>query len=196
MIKDELWQAVLAQIQLNISQANFATWFKDTGITSYKDGQILVFVPNSFAKEWLENKYGKTIFKILYNLDKEIKEVKYAVGKSELKILKKAPITIPEDGQLEIEEFKINKETNLNPRYTFENFVIGSFNELAQAAAWAVAKKPGLVYNPLFVYGGVGLGKTHLLQAIGNSVVKGFSQKKVRYTPAEKFTAGVERILP
>ncbi len=191
MIKEELWQAVLAQIQLNISQANFATWFKDTGIVSCKEGQVLVSVPNSFAKEWLENKYGKTILKILYNLDEEIKEVKYSVGKVELKILKRTQVTLPPAGQLEFEEFKVDKETNLNPRYTFENFVVGPFNELAHAAAWATAKKPGLVYNPLFVYGGVGLGKTHLLQAIGNIVIKNFPQKKVRYIPAEKFTAGV-----
>jgi len=191
MTKEELWQAVLAQIQLNISQANFATWFKDTGILSYKEGQIMISVPNSFAKEWLENKYGKTIFKILYNLDKEIKGIKYLVGKTELKSFKRMPIAMPAAGQLEFEEFEINKETNLNPRYTFENFVVGPFNELAHAAAWATSKKPGLVYNPLFVYGGVGLGKTHLLQAVGNAVLKNFSNKKVKYIPAEKFTAGV-----
>ncbi|MDP2967328.1 MAG: chromosomal replication initiator protein DnaA [bacterium] len=191
MNKDELWQAILAQIQLDISQANFATWFKDTNIAIYKDGQVIVSTPNSFAKEWLENKYGKTIFKIFYNLDKRIKEVKYTVGKSELKTIKKPAISFPSAGQLEFEEFKIDKETNLNPRYTFENFVVGPFNELAHAAAWAVSKKPGLVYNPLFIYGGVGLGKTHLLQSVGNAVMKNFSQKKIRYIPSEKFTTGL-----
>jgi len=191
MTQEELWQAVLAQIQLNISQANFATWFKSTEIVSFKEGEIVIAVPNSFAKEWLENKYGKTIFKILYNLDKEIKDVKYSVGKSELKVIRRPQVSLPNAGQLEFEEFKINKETNLNPRYTFDNFIIGPFNELAHAAAWAAAKKPGLVYNPLFIYGGVGLGKTHLLQALGNAVIKNFSQKKVRYIPAERFTAGV-----
>jgi len=191
MTQEELWQAVLAQIQLNISQANFATWFKSTEIVSFKEGEIVIAVPNSFAKEWLENKYGKTIFKILYNLDKEIKDVKYSVGKSELKVIRRPQVPLPSAGQLEFEEFKINKETNLNPRYTFDNFIIGPFNELAHAAAWAAAKKPGLVYNPLFIYGGVGLGKTHLLQALGNAVIKNFSQKKVRYIPAERFTAGV-----
>jgi len=191
MTKEELWQAVLAQIQLTISQANFATWFKDTNISSYKEGQILISVPNSFAKEWLENKYGKMISKIMYNLDKDIKDVKYATGRSELKTLKKVPISFPGAGQMEFEEFKVNKETSLNPRYTFENFVVGPFNELVHAAAWAVSKKPGLVYNPLFIYGGVGLGKTHLLQALGNSVMKNFPNKKVRYVPAEKFTASV-----
>jgi chromosomal replication initiator protein len=191
MMKEELWQAVLAQIQLTISPANFATWFKDTGVISYKDGQVVISVPNSFAKEWLENKYGKTILKILYSLDKEIKEVKYSIGKADLKILKRDQPSFSEIGQLEFEEFKIDKETSLNPKYTFENFVVGPFNELAQAAAWATAKKPGFVYNPLFIYGGVGLGKTHLLQAVGNTVAKNFSQKKVKYLSAEKFTAAV-----
>ncbi len=191
MTKDELWQAVLAQIQLNISQANFATWFKDTNITTCKEGQAVISTPNSFAKEWLENKYGKTIFKILYNLDKEIKEIKYVVGKTELKVIKKPSFSLPSAGQLEFEEFEINKETNLNPRYTFENFIVGPFNELAHAASWAVSKKPGQVYNPLFVYGGVGLGKTHLLQSIGNAIIKNFSQKKVKYIPAERFITGV-----
>ena len=192
MVKEELWQAVLAQVQLGISQANFATWFKNTEIVSQEGTQVVVSVPNSFAKEWLENKYGKTIFKILHSLDEEIKEVKYTVGKTELKISKKAPvISLSEAGQLEFQEFKIDKETNLNPRYTFENFVVAPFNELPQAAAWAVSKNPGFVYNPLFVYGGVGLGKTHLLQAVGNETIKNFSQKKVKYIPSEKFTSGV-----
>jgi chromosomal replication initiator protein len=192
MVKEELWQAVLAQVQLGISQANFATWFKNTEIASREENQIIVSVPNSFAKEWLENKYGKTILKILRSLDEEIKEVKYAVGKTELKISKKtSSVPLPEAGQLEFQEFKVDKETNLNPKYTFENFVVGPSNELPQAAAWAVSKNPGFVYNPLFVYGGAGLGKTHLLEAIGNEVIKNLSQKKVKYIPSEKFTAGV-----
>ena len=99
MVKEELWQAVLAQIQLNISPANFATWFKDTGIASRKNEEITICAPNSFAKEWLENKYGKTIFKILRSLDEETKEVKYIVGKTELKISKKAPTPALETGR-------------------------------------------------------------------------------------------------
>jgi len=191
MTKEELWQAVLAQIQLNISQANFATWFKDTGILSQKDGEIMISVPNSFAKEWLEKKYGKAILKILYSLDQTTKEVKCTVGRTDLKVIKRNQTPVSDSGQLEFEEFQIDKETNLNPRYTFENFVVGPFNELAHAAAEAVSKKPGSVYNPLFIYGGVGLGKTHLLQAVGNAVIKNFSQKKVKYISSEKFTAGV-----
>ncbi len=89
MTNEELWQTVLAQIQLNISQANFATWFKNTEIVSQKDNKIIVSVPNSFVREWLENKYNKPIFKIIHNLNREIKEIGYAVGKTEVKTMKK-----------------------------------------------------------------------------------------------------------
>ncbi len=191
MTNEELWQTVLAQIQLNISRANFATWFKDTEIVSQKDAKVMVSVPNSFVKEWLENKYNKHIFKILYNTNQEIKEVNYIVSKAGLKSFKKESVILPEVDQLEFQEFKVDKETNLNPRYIFDSFVVGSFNELSYAAASAVAKDPGAVYNPLFIYGGVGLGKTHLLEAIGNEIVKDFKKKKVKYIPSEKFTSEV-----
>ncbi len=191
MTNEELWQAVLAQVQLNISQANFATWFKNTDISSQKDSKVVVSVPNSFVKEWLENKYNKTILKVLRDLNGEIKEIEYTIGKTRLKILKRVPIVSQEIDQLGFQEFKVDKETNLNPRYTFDSFVVGPFNELPHAAAIAVSKKPGLVYNPLFIYGGVGLGKTHILQSIGNEVVKNFKKKKVEYVSSEKFTSGV-----
>jgi len=191
MTKEELWQAVLAQIQLNISPANFATWFKNTEVINTKGGEVVISVPNSFAKEWLEQKYNKTIFKILHTLDENIKDIKYIIGKQELRITKKERIEIPLIDQLEFSEFKLDKETNLNPRYAFENFIVGPFNELSQAAGLAVSKNPGFIYNPLFIYGGVGLGKTHLLQAIGNEINKNFSEKKIKYIPAEKFTSGV-----
>ncbi|MEA3344327.1 MAG: chromosomal replication initiator protein DnaA [Patescibacteria group bacterium] len=194
MTNEELWQTVLAQIQLNISQANFATWFKETEIISQKGPKVTVSVPNSFVKEWLENKYNKHIFKIIYNVDKNIKEITYIINKKSLKSFKKEPISriIPEEiDQLKFKEFKVNKDTNLNPRYIFDSFIVGSFNELPYAAAYATAKDPGIVYNPLFIYGGVGLGKTHLLQAIGNEIVKKFQNKKVKYIPSEKFTSEV-----
>jgi len=191
MSKDELWQALLAQIQLNISKASFATWFKNTGILNKKGGEVVVSVPNNFSKEWLENKYNKLIFRILHSLDEEVKEVKYSVTSQPAEPLVTSPAIGLEESQLEFQEFKINKETGLNPKYTFENFVIGPFNELPQAAAWAITQNPGSVYNPLFVYGGVGLGKTHLLQAIGNEISKKFPQKKIKYASSEKFTSGI-----
>ena len=195
MNNQELWQATLAQIQLNISPASFATWFKNTSIVNQKEGKAVISVTNSFAKEWLQNKYGKTILKILHELDSKIKEVKYEVkhktNNAELRVLDKSSFLFPREGQLDLQEFKTQKETNINPKYTFESFIVGPFNELAQAASWAVSKEPGKVYNPLFIYGRVGLGKTHLLQAIGNDVVKNFSKKRVKYIPSETFTSGL-----
>jgi len=197
MTTEELWQALLAQIQFNISKASFSTWFKNTNITSKNNGGVVVSVPNSFSKEWLENKYNKTIFKILHNLDEGIKEVKYEVTSPA-----KSRIQIPPDAssmdvdaspvsQLEFQELKTDKETNLNSRYTFDNFIVGPFNELPHAAALAIVGNPGLVYNPLFIYGGVGLGKTHLIQAIGNEVARKYPDKKTRYVPSEKFISGI-----
>lgn len=188
MTKEELWEAVLAQIQFNTSPANFATWFKKTKISSKKGKKIIVSVPNNFSKEWLKNKYHKLILKILHNLDSEIKDIEYKVDSSKTPRNYSSEV---KETQLQLQDFQLDKETNLNPRYTFENFVVGSFNELSHAAAWAVSKEPGEVYNPLFIYGGVGLGKTHLLQAIGNRISEGSPNQKIKYISSEKFTSGV-----
>lgn len=190
MNEKELWQSILAQVQFQISQANFATWFRNTKISAMKGGQIIVSVPNNFSKEWLENKYHKILLKILYELSPEIKEIKYIVGPAQIPKEKPRP-SQPKTPQLNLQEFAVEKQTGLNPKYQFENFVVGAFNELAHAAAWGVSEKPGLVYNPLFVYGGVGLGKTHLLQAIGNQARKKFSRKRIRYLTSERFTSGM-----
>lgn len=192
MINEQLWQIVLTQIQLEISPANFTTWFKKTNIVSQEDKIIVISVPNSFAKEWLENKYNKAIIKILKNTDSDFKEIKYIVKKPTENKKKINPFSLDKDiGQLNFQNFNISKETNLNPKYTFDNFVIGPFNELAHAASLAIIDNLGNVYNPLFVYGGVGLGKTHLLQAIGNSIVKNNPNKRVKYITTEKFTSSV-----
>jgi len=191
MTKEEIWQSVLAQIQLMTSPANFATWFQNTKLVSCDDGRAIISVPNSFVKEWLQQKYNKIIFKILKNLNPEIKELMYQVEAEGVKVREKTLLTDLPPAQLSFREIEIDKRTNLNPRYTFSNFVVGSFNELAYAGAMAVVKSPGQVYNPFFVYGGVGLGKTHLLQAIGNEILKIFPKKKIRYTPCEKFVSEV-----
>ncbi|MCD6178084.1 chromosomal replication initiator protein DnaA [bacterium] len=193
MTKEELWEAVLAQIKFKISKANFATWFRNTEIIDKKGNAIIISVPNAFSKEWLEQKYNKFILKILHNLDREIKEVKYVISHGQPKKQETEDLSVSDivPDQLELEEYKINKLTNINPRYTFENFVVGPFNEMAHAAATAVTKNPGRIYNPLFIYGGVGLGKTHLLQAIGNKIIEDFPEKTVRYIPAERFISGI-----
>ncbi len=197
MTKEELWQTALAQIQFHISPAHFATWLKNTCILSHKDGGLVVSTPNNFSKEWLEHKYNKIIFKILHDLDGSIKEILYVVERGGTKQKDQpGPRPLPSvsadtDQQLDFQEFKIDKITNLNPKYTFETFIVGPFNELAHAASLAVVKNPGSVYNPLFVYGGTGLGKTHLLEATGNQIAREFPQKKIRYVSSERFTANV-----
>lgn len=198
MTNNELWQSVLANMQLCISKANFATWFQNTEIIARQDQKIIVSVPNSFSKEWLSNKYYKTMLKTIRELDPNstIREMEFivkpqttiaaATGHKE-HVADKPPVE-----QLKFEEFKVNKETNLNPKYTFENFIVGSFNELAHAAALAVAENPGYAYNPLFIYGGVGLGKTHLIQSIGNKIaLDPIKKKKVRYISSEKLVSGI-----
>ncbi len=194
MNNNELWQSVLAQMQLCISKANFATWFQNTEVVSRENEKIIISVPNNFSKEWLSNKYYKSIFKTIHDIDSSIKELEFVINPKSLKSLivnstaENERINID---QLKFDEFKINKETNLNPRYVFENFVVGSFNELAYAAGLAVSENPGLSYNPLFIYGGVGLGKTHLTQAIGNKINTDFKKKKVKYISSEKFVSGI-----
>jgi chromosomal replication initiator protein len=197
MDHNELWQSVLAQMQLNISKANFATWFQNTEIIGREDDKIVISVPNVFSKEWLNNKYCKLILKTIYDQDNSIKELAFVINpkptrKTEEKDVKEVFEADKIDiGQLKFDDFKVNKETNLNPRYTFENFVVGSFNELAYAASLAVSENVGNTYNPLFIYGGVGLGKTHLIQAVGNKVNDNPKKKKVRYIPAEKFVSSI-----
>ncbi|MDD5589565.1 MAG: chromosomal replication initiator protein DnaA [Candidatus Portnoybacteria bacterium] len=194
MTNQELWQAALGEIELNISKTNFITWFKSTEIVKIKDGAVTVGVPNGFAKEWLENKYNKLILKALRNISPDTKEIEFIIGAFSspdsgdrpLKLKKKETVLVGQPFQ----EFEINKETHLNPKYTFDNFIVGSFNELARAAAQGVVKNLGALYNPFFIYGGVGLGKTHLIQAIGNETVRLYkNEKKICYISSEKFTS-------
>lgn len=195
MTFEEMWRAALGEIELQISKANFKTWFQNTLICDKKEGLIMVGVPNTFTKEWLENKYHKFILRALRNLDTEVKEVQYQIHQEKnsenTQKKKEAPKTLgPAGQQLEFQELEVNKITNLNPKYTFQNFIVGSSNELAHAACTAVTDKLGKKYNPLFIYGGVGLGKTHLLQATGNAVCDKYGKnKKVKYVNSEKFTS-------
>ncbi|MDD5750089.1 MAG: chromosomal replication initiator protein DnaA [Candidatus Pacebacteria bacterium] len=195
---EELWQAVLAQIQFNVSRANFATWFRNTKIISNRNGEILVSVPSSFSQEWLSNKYQSAILKILRELDRGIRLVEFTVGaadetaKKENDSARLAPFVPPAaESQQQFQELNVNQKTNLNNKYTFESFVVGEFNELAHAASWAVAEAPGITYNPLFVYGGVGLGKTHLLQATGNRISGLFPKLRVLYSNSERLVSRI-----
>lgn len=192
----QLWQTVLGEVEVNISRPNFLTWFKDTEIQSKKDGIVTISAPNGFTKEWLENKYNKILLKSLRNNSPDIKEIKFIIN-TQNRTKKQPEVNTEnyqyqeetENDQLNFQSFNINKETNLNHKYTFDNFIIGSFNELAQAAGRAIVKNPGTLYNPLFIYSNVGLGKTHLLQAVGNEIIKRHPSKKIKYLNSEKYTS-------
>jgi len=192
----ELWKAALGEIGLQISKANYKTWLANTSIADKKNGVVIIAVPNSFTKEWLENKYHKFILRSLRNIESEIKEVTYQIKPNYIKEELKDKKQTKEDEliihkQLDFAELNVDVETNLNPRYTFDNFIVGPSNELAHAAASAIVKNLGNKYNPLFIYGGVGLGKTHLIQAIGNAVKKENRNKKIKYVTSERFTSEV-----
>jgi len=196
MTNEELWKAVLGEMELSLSRANFTTWFKNTIIISKDRNLVMVSVPNGFIKEWLENKFNKKILQSIRNLSPEVREVKYTIGRPDIELVKKNFSKIILDTELDekidtsLDDKDIDKATNLNKKYSFSSYVVGSNNELAHAASQAVVKNLGKVYNPLFIYGGVGLGKTHLLQAIGNKLLEE-NNKKILYIPAEKFTANI-----
>ena len=192
---DELWKAALGEIELQVSKANFKTWLQNTSVANKKGGVVTIAVPNNFTKEWLENKYHKFILRSLRNLDSEIKDVTYQIKQNLINELPRGQQITERDivfkKQLDFQELNIDAATNLNPHYTFDNFIVGSSNELAHAAAVAVTKNLGRKYNTLFIYGGVGLGKTHLIQAIGNAVKKESLLKKIKYVTSERFTSEV-----
>ena len=190
----QLWETALGEIELQISRPNYVTWLKNSSLVDKQDGVVLVSLPNNFAKEWVENKYHKIILGALRNLDETTKKVQFTVHSKPVQLSKRnKPAFFNESkSQLAFEELKIDPETNLNPRYTFNSFVVGKTNQLAFAAASAAIEEIGKKYNPLFIYGGVGLGKTHLIQGIGNEIKKKYDDKvKVKYVSSEKFTNDV-----
>ena len=194
MTNEELWKTVLSEMEVSLSRANFTTWFKGTSLLANTNGSVLVSVPNGFVKEWLENKFNRHIMQIIRNAHPEVREVKYAVGGLRAGILlqkKDFAQFAPEKPNDVSADADIDRTTNLNKRYSFKSFVVGSSNELAHAASIAITKDLGKVYNPLFIYGGVGLGKTHLLQATGNEVLTGNTEKKVLYISSERLTAEI-----
>ncbi len=189
MSNRELWQNALVQIELGTSETSFRTWFRNTDIASRDGGVVHVAVPSKIVKEWLIEKHHKLILKALRGLDSSIRTVEYAVHRTALP-LEKRPVRAQasENASLDLQALYIDKRDNLNPRYTFETFVVGPFNEIAHAAARAIVERPGLTYNPLFVYGATGRGKTHLIQAIGNYFKKTHANKKILYVTSERFT--------
>ncbi len=181
----KLWDDALVTIELSITPANFKTWFRDTHIVSLEDGTITLGVPSVFVRDWLADKFQSMMLKTLRELTNHVRSIEYAViQRSDRKQETSRPQTV--NAALPLEEYYINKSDNLNPKYLFETFVIGPFNALAHAAAKTVSEKPGIAYNPLFIYGKTGHGKTHLIQAVGNQLKK--SGRKVFYVTSERFT--------
>jgi chromosomal replication initiator protein len=184
----KLWTSVLSEIELSVSKANFNMWFKDTFINKQEEGTVFVGVPNVFVKDWLINKYHKNILKSLRSFGENIHSIEYLVIKSEgKKEITKENVETNSHNELPLQDFYINKEDNLNSKYTFDNFVVGPFNELAYAATQAIIKRTA-IYNPLFIYGSTGHGKTHLVQAVGNHIKNSSPGKKIYYLTSEKFT--------
>ena len=202
----QVWRAALGELQVSLSPANFETWLRDTQLVDVDDQRFRIAVPNGFAKDWLETRYRSLISQTLARIVGYSVQVKFAVQKTD-----DVPTGAAESGessatsgagsngsaspavatQVRLEPTRVGGEggtTNINPRYTFANFIVGSANRLAHAASLSVAERPGHAYNPLFLYGGVGLGKTHLMHAIGNQVIAKFPRKRVVYATSEKFT--------
>ena len=188
MTNEELWKAVLGEMELSLSKAHFTTWFKSTSILSKDTNSILVSAPNAFVKEWLENKFNKKILDSIRHLTPEVREVKYVIGVPKIDLRQEASRVIidmdSEEKNVIDSDKDIDRLTNLNRKYSLESYVIGSSNELAHAASLAITKNLGKLYNPLFIYGGVGLGKTHLLQAVGNKILLDHKDSRVLYVPA------------
>jgi chromosomal replication initiator protein len=185
----DLWQQVLSVIQTKLSKPSFDTWLKSTKATVFTDSSVVICAPNNFAREWLESRYTKLISGTIFDYVGRQVEVKFIIETEESKsnAASSAPLTMPPKGPAIVtqEETFTNM---MNARYTFDTFVIGSGNRFAHAASLAVAEAPAKAYNPLFLYGGVGLGKTHLMHAIGHYVLEHDPDAKVLYISSEKFT--------
>lgn len=209
MTNEELWKAVLGELELELSKPNFNTWFKNTFVVSFDEPNktVAVGVPNAFTQTWLKTKYHKAILSVLNRVtDEKVKKVEYRVettrpvegvegrpayapagasaGKPVFAPAACGAGVLPHHGSV---AGKVGEGVGLNPRYTFESFIVGGGNELAHAACQAVVAAPGEKYNPLFIHGGVGLGKTHLLQAVGNEILNIGRVRRVAYITAEDF---------
>ena len=181
MKADQAWQATLGQLEMDMPKAAFDTWVRDAEYISYEDGSFIIGVDNAYARDWLQNRLASTAARLLTGMINRTVEVNFIVWQG-------VEEAVPQE---EVEDFfeempAAIHSTSLNRRYTFDSFVVGASNRLAHAASLAVAENPAQAYNPLFLYGGVGLGKTHLLQAIGNMCLG--SGQQVLYVSSEEFT--------
>lgn len=195
MNNQQLWQAILGDLEVSLTKANFTTWFKNTLITERGDDYIVIGVQSNFSRDWISSKYQSDMLKALKNISPEIKDIRYQVGyqnklnetESEIKKTRLVSDQVISKSKASEQKEKVVGQI-LNQKYIFDTFVIGKHNELAHAASITVAKNPGSQYNPLFIYGGVGLGKTHLMHAVGNHLLNHNPSAKVLYVTSEKFT--------
>lgn len=195
MTQHTLWQSVLGEIELSVSHATFMTWFKNTELVTLDDQNLVISVPNIFAKRQFEVKFNSQVKSILEKNGLSPKSITYQVTSSGKKTLVNRETTLSQQQTATVDDLVtpiISTATlpssGLNPRYTFDGFIVGSCNDLAYAACQAVSQNPGTKYNPLYLYGGVGLGKTHLMQAVGNEIVKHQPSAKILYINTETFT--------
>jgi len=186
MEANQAWQTVLGQLQMEMPRASYDTWVRDTRPLGYDDGLLTIGVRNAYARDWLESRLSSTVSRLLIGIMNRTVDVQFIVSQNETAESKPESETQAVDEEHETPSIQSATASLMNPRYTFENFVVGSGNRLAHAACQAVAEKPARAYNPLFLYGGVGLGKTHLLHAIGNAcIARGLN---VLYVSSEEFT--------
>jgi chromosomal replication initiator protein len=186
MNAEHAWQSVLGQLQMEMPRASFDTWVRDTRPISYQNGILVVGVRNAYARDWLENRLASTVNRLLVGILNASVNVDFVVNGNEHEpVAEETHTARPPFEPVEVYDPPA-RPSNMNPRYLFETFVVGSGNRLAHAACLAVAEKPARAYNPLFLYGGVGLGKTHLLHAIGNACHK--RGLNVLYVSSEEFT--------
>ena len=182
MKAEQAWQAAQGQLQLEMPKASFDTWVRGADFFSYEDGTFVIGVKNAYARDWLDNRLSSTVIRILTGMMNRTVEVRFIVWQDQDLV----EVNVDQPDDTEEEELVLPINQTLNARYTFENFVVGASNRLAHAASLAVAENPAQAYNPLFLYGGVGLGKTHLLHAIGNyCAARG---QHILYVSSEEFT--------
>lgn len=187
-----LWQAVLGEIELSVSRGAYAAWFKNTELLEQQsDGTVIISVPNIFAKRQFEVKFNKLIEEALRKNDVTARTIRYQIQTTKKKTAGDVAAQKVAELAPPVSEPKTSPRptvgNSLNPRYTFETYIVGSSNDLAYTACQAVAKSPGSKYNPIFLYGGVGLGKTHLIQAVGNEIAKYDSKARILYVSTETF---------
>jgi len=196
----DTWVSVLTRIEPTIQRTHFVTWFQSTSLVELKNSEVgkvaVIGVPTVFAMDWIVGKYRIKVLQAVQEIDKDVKDLEFQVvgiGGVDVSQISSRPEKKARKvrNKLEIDLGNGVRSKMLNERYTLDSFISGGENRLPHAAATAVANVPGGIYNPMYIYGGVGLGKTHLLQAIGNAILKDDPEKVVRYITAERFVSEV-----